>query len=190
MEYQPITLPDSGETVLVRPVSPFLLNKLRRAYPPPKPPMQQVNLGTSEAPVWEESPNESHPDYLDERAAWSQDHEQRIRRFNISLGARIEWTDEKRQRLAEMREQAARAGEEGLVEEDDNFAFISYIACITSKDYKYLLDTIMSTSRPTEEAIAEGIATFQPGSDGNGPNVSGQEHIQHNGATERDTSLV
>jgi hypothetical protein len=190
MEYLPITLPDSKEVVLVRPVSPFLLNKLRRAYPPPKPPVQPVNLGTSDNPLWEDSPNESHPDYIEARAAWQLDLEQRIRRFNISLGAKIEWTAEKRALLAEMREQVARAGEGDLIEGDDDFAYISYIACATAEDYKLLLNTIMSTSRPTEEAIQEGIATFQPGPNGDGSDLPGPEHIQHNGTSERNPSLV
>lgn len=194
MEYQPITLPNSKEVILVQPVSPFLLNKLKMACPPPKPPIQRVPIGDPDNPVWEESANESHPDYIEARQAWSQDLELKIRRLTIATGAKIEWTEEKKARLRHVRDSVQKTNEEtGMaleIEADDDFAYISYIACQSGEDYQFLLKHIMSASRPTEEAIQEGIATFRPDADGHGADIPGAGHIQHNGSTERDTALV
>jgi hypothetical protein len=178
MEYQPLELPHSKEVILIQPVSPFLLAKLRTKYPAPKPPIQTVNLGTAEKPVWEESINDAHPDHIAAREAWSQELERRMRHFTLAFGARVEWTAEKRAKLDAIREQAARAGEADLIEADDDFAYISYIACLDMRDYHFLLNSIMSSSRPTEEAITEAIATFRPDANGHSADVPGEEHIR------------
>ncbi len=170
MGFTPITLPRSGEVVLIQAISPFLLNKFKRKYPPPAPPIQRVNLGTEERPIWEESVNESHPDYLAARLEWGQMLEERVRRFTLSLGTKIEWSDEKREQLAQLRKGVTDAGED-LIEEDDNFAYISYIAIQTGEDYQFLLKAILEGSRPSEEAIAEAVETFRPVADGQSANL-------------------
>lgn len=177
MGYTPITLPNSKEVVLIQPVSPFLLQKLRRRYPPPPIPVQRVNLGTEDSPHWEEEPNEAHPDYIAAREKWKGEVEERVRRLTISLGATIEWTDAKRQRLVQLQKGLLAAGEEGLVDGDDDFVYISYIACQTGEDYRFLVNEIINGSQPTEEAIQEAIATFRPEPNGHSPDLQGQERI-------------
>lgn len=177
MGYTPITLPNSKEVVLIQPVSPFLLQKLRRRYPPPQPPIQRVPLGDPANPIWEETPNEAHPDYIAAREQWKFEIEEKTRRFTISLGASIEWTDAKRARLEQLRKGLLAAGEEGLVDGDDDFIYISYIACQTAEDYKFLVNEIINGSRPTEEAIQEAVATFRPDANGHSPDLQGEKHL-------------
>lgn len=181
MGYTAFTLPKSGEVVLIQPVSPLLLAKLRRKYtkenPVPQPPVQRVNMGTHESPIWEESVNESHPDYLEAKREYAQAVEMQVRRSMLALGAEIEWTDAKHEALTRLREKAARAGLEDEIEEDDNHAYISYIAVKAPEDYNALLTAIMEGSQPTEGAIEEGIATFRPEPNGQEPHLQGEEHI-------------
>jgi predicted amino acid-binding ACT domain protein len=177
----PITLPKSQEVVLIQPISPFLLNKISREYPAPTPPMQRVSLGTPENPHWEESPNESHPDYIAAREAWSRDLEEKIRRFTVTVGTRIEWNKDKKERLAELRANVEKTnkatGMNIQIEEDDDYAYVNYIALQTGDDYQYLLKAIMEGSRPTEGAITEAAATFRPEPNGQEPHLQGEGHI-------------
>jgi hypothetical protein len=177
MAFEPITLPGSGEVVLVQSVSPFLTNKLRREYPAPKPPVQRVMIGDREEGI----ANESDPSYIADREKWGRELEEKIRRFAIRMGARIEWTDEKRARLKELRESVQMVNEETgsniVIEEDDDFAYITYIAFQTTKDVEVLLKAIMEGSRPTEGAIQDAIATFRPEPNGQRTDLQGQEHL-------------
>jgi hypothetical protein len=176
VEYKAITLPISGETVLVKPVSPFLMHKVRNSIPRPRPPMQRVNLGTPEQPKWEESPNEADPDYGQALKEWTHTVEAKSRALNIDLGARIEWTDEKRQAVAEIKA----AGEaHGLTfeGESDTFIYVSYVAVKGAEDYNTLLRAILNESRPTEGAIQEAVATFRPEPNGQRTDLQGQEHL-------------
>lgn len=180
MGFTPITLPVSKEVVLIQPVSPFLLNKLKRRYPPPTPPVERVNMGTPDEPFWQEQVNEAHPDYLAARQAWSGEQEERTRRFTIKLGALIEWTDAKIARLAEIRKKMEELGEplDADDDKDDNYAYISYVAVQSGEDYKALLEAIINGSRPSEEAITEAVATFRPDANGQRADLQGAEHIR------------
>lgn len=173
--------------VLIQSVSPFLLQKLRRKYPPPQPPTQPANWGTADSPEWKEEVNGADPDYLAAREKWTHEMEERMRQITISLGAMIEWNDKKRAKLARLREGLRKAGEEDLLgtEGDDDFAYISYIACRDpdGEDYKYLLREIMNGSRPTEGAIQDAIATFRPEPNGHGTDIQGPEHIRDMGSS-------
>lgn len=178
MGFVPITLPVSKEVVLIQSVSPFLINKFKRRYSPPAPPVERVNLGTEEAPDWEETPNAAHPDYIEARKAWAEDLEERTRRFMIALGAEVEWTDAKRERLARLRAAIAKEGDGLEIEEEDNYAYISYVAVQSGEDYKALLEAIINGSRPSEEAITEATATFRPDINGQRADLQGQEHLR------------
>lgn len=182
MGFTPLTLPVSGEVVLVQPVSPFLLAKFRRKHLPPAPPIQKVNMGTKEEPFWEESENENHPDHIKALEKWRQEFEEKIRTYTLALGASIEWTDEKRERLAWLRGQNEKTGEEIEIESDDNFAYISYVAIQSGEDYKTLLQAITEGSRPQEEGIKDATASFRPDTNGQGADVPGEGHILHSSA--------
>lgn len=177
MEFTAIKLPISGETVLIKPVSPFLLQKARKSVKRPLPPVQRANLGTADNPVWEDTPNEAHPDYEQKLKAWTQEVEEKSRAITIELGTQIEWTDEKRKAVAEIKA----AGHNNGIDfdgESDLFIYVSYVAIKAAEDYNTLLKAILGESRPTEEAIQEGIATFRPDSNGHSPDVSREEHIR------------
>lgn len=183
MGYLPVTLPISGEVVLVQPVSPLLLAKLRKKYPPPEAPSQQVNYGTSEAPQWADEPNESHPDYLKALQEWKLLLEERSRHFAMILGTQIEWTKEKRERLEAYREAITSTGEELDIEEDDKIAYISYVAIQSGEDYATLLKAVLEGSRPTEEGIKDAIASFRADTNGEGTNLQGEGHILYPSAS-------
>lgn len=188
MGFKPVTLPISGEVVLVQPVSPLLLAKLRKRYPPPEPPVQQVNYGTVDNPQYQQELNESHPEYLKALQEWKVLLEERSRLFAIRLGTKIEWTDERKEAVeafrAGMRAFEADSGESlDTDEEDDATVFISYIAVQGSKDYETLLRAVIEGSRPSEEGIKDAVASFRPDANGQGADVPGEGRIQHQGTS-------
>lgn len=189
MEYNPVTLPVSGEIVLVKPISPLLLNKLRNTTDRPKPPIQKANYGTEEAPDWREEQNFADPDYEAAVDAYATRVEGRTRVLMLELGTQVEWTEEKRQALHLLKTVGALTGLD-FEGESDKFIYVSYIAIKASEDYNALLNAIIGASRPTEAAIQEGIATFRAESNGNGPDIQGEQHIRDSSTPERDSVLV
>lgn len=157
MEYKPHRVTDTGEIVLIRKVSPLLAQAAQRQIPKPRPPMNRVDYGDGDV---RDEPNPADPAYQEALAAWQEALEARVRLIAIRMGVAIEWTEEKRQRLAELRQVAGEIGIE--IESDDTVAFVSHIAIGTADDYQELVEAIMQRVRPTEEAIAEAVETFRP----------------------------
>lgn len=150
--YETYTFKDTGEVVTLRKVSPLLLIKLRERYPQPKPPLQKVEYGPGEVVM---EPNPAHPDYIETLAKYEQDMERRARDLLIRRGVVIEWTDDKRKALADLREWWAEAYGEPMPAEDDTVAYISYLAIGSDSDLSELFDALVKRSHPTEEAISQ-----------------------------------
>lgn len=172
-----ITLPVSREEVNIEPVSPLLMNKLRSGIERPKPPTQLVNYGTDEKPDYREEANENSPEHQDDLIAWAMQVEGKTRVLVIELGTEVEWTDEKKRKLERVKRACLKAKID-ISEESDEYIYVSYVAVLSAEDYNYLLKQILGASRPTEEAIQEGIASFRAESNGNGTDVSREQHIR------------
>lgn len=148
---EPYEFKDTGVTVEIRKVSPLLMLQLQNRYPEPKPPLQEVDYG--DGPVKE--PNPTAPEHLVALRQYQQDMELRMRRLLIQRGVKIDWTEERKQELAELREWWKEQYGEELPEKDDVVAYVSYIAVGSDKDYEELTTVILQRSQPTEAKIAE-----------------------------------
>lgn len=162
MEYKKHTL-SNGAVVLLQPCGVFLgldiqknANKRR-----PLPPVQRVNFGTPEAPDYRDEANTSDPDYLDKLREHEADIEERTARAYFRLGVKIEWTDDKKARLEQIRQVMEEIGDP-IQEKDDTIAYLRYVICGDPNVYSELLQAVIGVSQPTEEAVQEHIETFQP----------------------------
>lgn len=153
----PFEFRDTGVTVYIRKVSPMLVVELQKAFPPPVPPRQRVEIGGE----FVEEPNPAHPDYLDAMKAYNVEFEQRVRKLLINRGVIIPevnttWKDE----VAELRQfWLDTYGKE--LEGDDKSLYISYLAVGTDADLTDLLTAIMQRSQPTEAEVSAAKASFQ-----------------------------
>lgn len=151
------TFKDSGYTVGIRKVSPLLMIRLRERFPPPKPPKQLVDYGDGEKRVEE---NPAHPDFREAQVEYETMIESKARRLLIKRGVVIEWDDEKREALADMRSYWKETFEDEL-DPDDDVAFVSYLCVGSDSDLEEFLEILMKRSQPTEGAVGEAQARFQ-----------------------------
>ncbi len=161
-ELTPHTFKDTGIKVKIRKVSPMLIMEVQKAFPPPKPPMQEVvygDPGESGAKTVEE-PNEAHPDYLVAIDEYNLELEAKVRQLMFKRGVRIHLDEEQKQEVKELREEWKEMFDKDL-SGSDNYLYISYIAIGTDADMGELQEVIMRRSQPTEAAIAEAKAGFQ-----------------------------
>lgn len=171
MEFKPYTLKNK-QVVLVRKVSMFLAQEIQRQFPAPRAPIQQVNYGTEDEPEWREEPNPAHPDYEAALERHAMESEMRMAMLAIVRGARIEWNDEKKAALAEVRDdmkdfgidldEQARAIVPLGGDKLDLYIYVRYIVCSDPASYEELVSVLIGMSQPTEAAIAENVGTFQP----------------------------
>ena len=161
-ELTPHTFKDTGIKVKIRKVSPMLIMEVQKAFPPPKPPMQEVvygDPGESGAKTVEE-PNEAHPDYLVAIDEYNLELEAKVRQLMFKRGVRIHLDEEQKQEVKELREEWKEMFDKDL-SGSDKYLYISYIAIGTDADMEELQEVIMRRSQPTEAAIAEAKAGFQ-----------------------------
>lgn len=151
------TFKDSGQVVGIQKVSPLLMIRLRERFPAPKPPKQQVDYGDGKV-VYEENP--AHPEYRDEVLQYEQDMELKIRRMLIKRGVIIDWNDDKKAELENVRAFWRETFEEEL-DADDDVAFVSYVCVGSDSDLEEFIEALLKRSQPTEEAVNEASARFQ-----------------------------
>ena len=155
-ELTAFTFKDTGVKVQIKKVSPLLVVELQKAFPPPTPPRQRVQIGDE----WTEEPNPAHPDYTEAMGRYSQEMEMRVRRLLINRGVVI--PEDGNDWKAEVTELRAfwldTYGKE--LEGDDKTVYISNIAVGTDQDLSDLLTAIMQRGQPTEEVVAAAKASF------------------------------
>jgi hypothetical protein len=156
---KPYTIQDTGVTILIKKVSPLLSGKLRRQYPPPKPPMQEVNYGTKEDPKIKMEPNPAHPDHAQALSDYEAEMSERMQVLLFKRGVVIELTDEMKEEVAELRAFWKEETNEEM-EGDDKSIYLANIALGTQEDIEELLNAILRRTQPTEEAINEAKDSF------------------------------
>lgn len=149
-ELTPFTFKDSKKTVLTRRVSPLLMLELRSSFPIPEPPTQEVDYGGEK--VLE--PNETHPDYLRAMQKYNDELKERAMRLLIRRGVVLNWTDDMKEELKDLREFWLDEFGKALPGSDD-LAYVQFICVASPQDLDELTNFIMARSQPTEAAIAE-----------------------------------
>lgn len=160
-ELIPYTIKDTGTHILIRRVSPLLVMELRKAFPEPKPPMQEVDVG-GETRL---EANYAHPDYQATLAEYNDAMELRIRRLMLKRGVVIpEDNTTWRQELADMRKfWLDEFGVElPVLDKDEQVDWLSYCAFGTDSDFSELYAAILQRSQPTPEAVDAAKAGFPP----------------------------
>lgn len=149
---------ESGVTVRLRKVSPFLMNEIRRGMPPPPPPKNEVDYG--DGPVWEENPTD--PEYQQQLKEHEAEVSMEILRTAIEFSVEFEISDEQiEEEVARLRERMhKRKRPIELSESDPRVAYILYVCGPGDEELGKLAKAIFRISQPTEEAIAEQVATF------------------------------
>lgn len=144
---------DTGITVQIRKVSPSIGTEIRKAFPPPKPPVHRVEIGGQMV----DEANEADPDYERAYQEWGLMVEAKAAKLYIKRGVECEVDHEA---VAKLKSDMA---EEGIdLDGDDKYLYIRYICIGTEADYQDLIMAITRRSQPTEVATAEAIETFQP----------------------------
>ena len=161
-ELTPYTFKDTGISVKIRKVSPMLIMEVQKAFPSPKPPMQEVVYGDPGEPGARtvEEPNEAHPDYLVAIDEYNLELEAKVRHLMFKRGVIINLDEVQKQEVKELRAEWKEMFGVDL-SGSDKYVYISYIAIGTDADMEELQEVIMRRSQPTEAAIAESKAGFQ-----------------------------
>lgn len=153
----PFTFKDTGETVFLKKISPLLINEVRKASPPPKPPKNEVDYGDGKK-VWEE--NASDPDYQAALKAYELEVQERILKLVIRRGVLVEMNEERMARVEELRaEMREDLGME--LDSDPKYVFVAYCAVGSGEDLQELAESVFRRSQPTEGAIQEAVETFR-----------------------------
>lgn len=150
---------ESGYSVHIQKVSPFLATEVARAFPPPPPPKNEVDYG--DGPVFEENPDD--PDYQEALKAHQATLAEKIGRIALKRGLVINLTDDEIQALL-TKTQTEIKEEEGIEiifeEKNPRIAYLLYICGPNAHEMQALTNKIFGLSQPTEAAIADAEATF------------------------------
>lgn len=146
----------TGAKVKVRRVSPFLVAELRKAHPPPEPPLQEVDYGDGQK---RQEPNAAHPDYLKARAEYDVRLRERQTDYIVKRGVVLDgdWQAQ----IADLRAEWRREQGAELSEPDDALAYIQFVCVGVPSEYLNLVNAIMGESQPTEEAVKAEAASFR-----------------------------
>ena len=147
---------DTGRLVGIKKVSPMLAAELRRSFPPPKPPMEEVDYGDGKKVL---EPNSAHPGYQSVMEDYNQQMNERVQRLLIKRGVVVAWDDEKKQEVADLRsfwkEEYATELQGSDVE-----VYVNHICVGTQEDLQELIQAITQRSGATEEVIQSHLETF------------------------------
>jgi hypothetical protein len=153
----PFTFKDTGRTVLTRRVSPYMVFELQRAFPPPAPPMQEVDYGDGKTRL---EPNSANPDYIESVKKYNLDFQEKMQRLIIKRGIHVNLSDDDREEVAELRKFWMDEFEKEL-DPDDRMVFILHICIGSDTDLEEILNAITRRSQPTEPAIKEALDGFR-----------------------------
>jgi hypothetical protein len=153
---RPFTFPTTGRRVYVRNVNPLLAIEIRRQFPKPNPPQQEVDYGDGKK-VFE--PNYAHPDYAQAVEEWNSFIIEKMSRLIIKRGVVHTLTEAEKAEVAELR--ADMEEDIGLnLGGSDVFVYVSYICIGGRLDVDTLTEAVMSGSQPTAPATEAALESF------------------------------
>lgn len=150
------TFPDSGVKVLVRRVSPLLGLELRKKYPPPKAPFNEVDYGDGHK---RRERNLADPDFLAEQEKYDEDMTERLQRLILRRGVVLNLTEDMLLEVKELRDFWKAEYEDDLPGSDRD-VYLTYIAVSTERDLQGLVDEVLRHSQPTEGEVSEALNSF------------------------------
>lgn len=164
------TFADTGITVVMRKVSPFLIQEARTRMMGlrPTPPVRTV---TEEGPLFGTTETMEHdPDYIAEVKRWEENLDRQVMEFQISRGIveikASNWQDD----VVELRETFKSMGIGDTLPTNDMVCYITYIASGTPDDLQEFVQSLATRSQPTQGAIEAAKDSFRA-------NVPAQERV-------------
>lgn len=143
----------TGETCTIIQVSPFVVEELRRSFPPPPIPTQTVDYGNGKTVV-EDNPD--HPQYRADMEAYGSMLEEKFRIVLFSLGVEMGYDKEW---VTKFRGIMKKAGADARLPDDDKVVYITY-RCLEPNEYEQMCNKILGISQPTREAVEKHIQSF------------------------------
>lgn len=152
------TFPDTGISVKVRKISPFLAADLAEAFPAPKPPEQEVDYGGEKGRVME--PNLSDPNYQYALRAYQQEITMKLQRVMIQRAIKPvdeDWEED----VAEYRAYIQESTGKPLSEESDLLVYVLRVCVGSQEDLQDLINVITRRSQPTPEGVQAAKNSFR-----------------------------
>lgn len=146
----------NGRSVGVRPVSPLLMMELRRKFPEPQPPLNEVDFGDGKKV---KEPNVADPLYLAQKATYEVQMEERLRNLIIQRGVVYTLSAEDKAQVVELREFWKDTYDQVLAKNDTE-VFVTCLLIESEEDLTNLFNAVLRRSQPTEAAVADFSATF------------------------------
>lgn len=156
-ELRYITLVDSGVTLPIRKVSPLLSLELRKAFPVPEAPLEEVEYPNGN--IVKEK-NENNKAYLESLKKYTEDFDLKLRNMMVSLGVPLEMNEERKAELENVRNFWKENFNKELPRQSDLVDYVMYVAIGSDRDMEDLVREILMRSQPTEEGIQRAIASF------------------------------
>lgn len=153
-----ITLPDSGVTLKIDRVPPFLLSDIRAEVlariPKPKPPVFDVLLGADGIKTKEE--NKADPDYQIELQQY------RIAQGRAFIEALVEVSTSCEVDTERVKRIRAWAGDNNALPKSDVVLYVTRVALETAADVEFFKNAVQGLSQPTEKGIEQSLNNFRP----------------------------
>ena len=148
---------DTGVVLKIQNVGSALVSQLRRDFPPPQPPMQEVDYGDGNKKM---EPNSAAPEYIEALTRYAADFEDKLQRLVIKRGVVLTLTEEQKQEIQDLRD-FYRTEYDREIAFDDKMAYILMIAGGTDDGLAELVNAIVRRSQPVEEDVQAALDTFQ-----------------------------
>lgn len=155
MSYSTIVF-STGVNIGIRRVSPMLMLDLRRKFPEPLPPLNEVTLGDDK--IMEANP--ADPDYVRALQNYNADMEEKYRRMIVRRGVNYVLTEADKVEVENVRKDFFDLTGEDLVGTDLE-VFIAYIAIGSENDLELLIKAVTGVSQPTEEKIDDHSSNYK-----------------------------
>lgn len=143
-ELTPFTFPDTGIPILIKKVSPLLIMELRKLYPEPKPPAQEVEINGKKVIEY----NMAHPEYIEAMQAYQLEFEQAMRKVLIRRGVSVTMTEDVKEAVKQIKKDFKQDTGHDLSGTDE-YIYVSYIGIGTDQDMEDLIREITQRSQPT-----------------------------------------
>lgn len=144
----------NGVQVNLRPVPPYLIDRIRSTVPTPKPPTVEIQTAWGGTEEW---PNEKDPSYMTALAAAQEQQAEKLWRAEFILGIADdpppdeEWIDDLTQWGIEIPEDP----------KEKKLLWVETVLIAKSTDAWKLITAIRSAARPTKEEIGELAESFR-----------------------------
>jgi len=157
MEKNTHLIKDTNIEVEIRKVSPMLMNRLAKDFPPPKPPVEEHEINGEI--VREENP--TNPEYLKEYEEYEDQFNEMVQRILMKRGVVFEMTPERQKEVDQLRQDYLDETGIEIEEKDDRFLWLYEIAIGTPQDLQELMEAIYSRQDVQEEDLRIAEDSFQ-----------------------------